>query len=243
MRLLTLMAITTLAIALPLGLLSPDLWIKAFINAKRFVTEDLGFKISLLGDAVNAVLETLFISIFGVSAGTMIAYLLAPLASPVIAGRHVAIPFRLVANAIRSIPAIFWAILFVILVGPGPKAGALALAVYTAAYLIKFFYENLESISPDQVDSLRVIGLRGITLAMALYMHIRRQIISNILFMLEYNVRTATIVGFVGAGGVGYYILQYMNMLDYPAVLTFVIVTMVFVIAIDTFSYIVRVRV
>jgi len=56
-------------------------------------------------------------------------------------------------------------------------------------------------------------------------------------------VRTATILGFVGAGGVGYYILHYMSLLDYPAVVTFIAVTMAFVIAIDTASYMIRARI
>jgi phosphonate transport system permease protein len=161
----------------------------------------------------------------------------------VIVGSRLATLSRLLANVVRSIPAIFWAILFVILVGPGPRAGALALSLYTAAYLAKFFYEILESVDREHVNSLKVMGLSGLTLASALYAHTRRQVVSSILFMLEYNVRTATIIGFVGAGGVGYYILHYMNSLDYPAVITFIAVTTLFVIAIDTLSYLVRTRV
>jgi len=243
LRILTIMAIITLVLAALLGIVDPRLWIKASSNAARFILEDLGFELNLLGDAFKAAVETLVISLFGVSAGTIIAYLAAPLASPVVVGSNVAYAFRLAANAVRSIPAIFWAILLVIMVGPGPAAGALALALYTSAYLTKFFYESLESIDREHVDSLRVIGLKGLALAMALYTHIRRQVVSSILFMLEYNVRTATILGFVGAGGVGYYILRYMSLLDYPAVVTFIAVTMAFVIAIDTASYMIRARI
>ncbi len=243
MRLLTITAIVTFILALLLGLLDPGLWVKASSNMVRFVVEDVGFRVDLVGDAFKAAYETLIISLFGVSAGTLIAYILAPLASPLIVGARIAMISRFIANAIRAIPAIFWAVLFVILVGPGPKAGALALALYTAAYLIKFFYETLESIDPSHIDSLKVIGLKGFTLASAMYMHARRQILSSVLFMLEYNVRTATILGFVGAGGVGYYILHYMNLLDYPAVITFIAVTMLFVVAVDALSYITRMRV
>jgi len=243
LRLLTLMAVVTLLLTVPLGLLDPGLWFKASSNAIKFLTSDIGFRVDLVGDALKAVYETIVISLFGVTSGTLIAYLLAPLASPMIVGSHVATLSRLLANAIRSIPAIFWAILFVILVGPGPKAGALALTLYTASYLAKFFYETLESVDREHINSLKVMGLSGLTLASAMYTHARRQVVSSILFMLEYNVRTATIIGFVGAGGVGYYILHYMSLLNYPAVITFIAVTMLFVIAIDTFSYLVRARV
>jgi phosphonate transport system permease protein len=61
--------------------------------------------------------------------------------------------------------------------------------------------------------------------------------------MLEYNVRTATILGFVGAGGVGYYIQQYLLILDYAAVTTYVVATMVFVVGIDAVSYLLRRRI
>lgn len=243
MRLLTLMAVITLILTAPLGLLDLGLWFKASSNMARFLMDDLGFRVDLIEDAFKAVYETLVISLFGVSSGTLIAYILAPLASPMIVGSRLATLSRLLANAVRSIPAIFWAILFVILVGPGPKAGALALALYTATYLAKFFYEILESVDREHVNSLKVMGLSGLTLASAMYAHNRRQVVSSILFMLEYNVRTAAIIGFVGAGGVGYYISYYMSLLDYPAAITFIAVTMLFVIAIDTLSYLARTRV
>lgn len=243
MRLLTLMAVITLILTAPLGLLDLGLWFKASSNMARFLMDDLGFRVDLIEDAFKAVYETLVISLFGVSSGTLIAYILAPLASPMIVGSRLATLSRLLANAVRSIPAIFWAILFVILVGPGPKAGALALALYTATYLAKFFYEILESMDREHVNSLKVMGLSGLTLASAMYAHNRRQVVSSILFMLEYNVRTAAIIGFVGAGGVGYYISYYMGLLDYPAAITFIAVTMLFVIAIDTLSYLARTRV
>jgi len=243
LRLLTLMAVITLILTAPLGLLDLGLWFKASSNMARFLMDDLGFRVDLIEDAFKAVYETLVISLFGVSSGTLIAYILAPLASPMIVGSRLATLSRLLANAVRSIPAIFWAILFVILVGPGPKAGALALALYTATYLAKFFYEILESVDREHVNSLKVMGLSGLTLASAMYAHNRRQVVSSILFMLEYNVRTAAIIGFVGAGGVGYYISYYMGLLDYPAAITFIAVTMLFVIAIDTLSYLARTRV
>lgn len=243
MRLLTLMAVITLILTAPLGLLDLGLWFKASSNMAKFLMDDLGFRVDLIEDAFKAVYETLVISLFGVSSGTLIAYILAPLASPMIVGSRLATLSRLLANAVRSIPAIFWAILFVILVGPGPKAGALALALYTATYLAKFFYEILESVDQEHVNSLKVMGLSGLTLASAMYAHNRRQVVSSILFMLEYNVRTAAIIGFVGAGGVGYYISYYMSLLDYPAAITFIAVTMLFVIAIDTLSYLARTRV
>ncbi|MEM0203032.1 MAG: ABC transporter permease subunit [Archaeoglobaceae archaeon] len=182
-------------------------------------------------------------SAIGVSGGVLIAYMLAPLASPLIVSPKVAFVFRTFSNATRTVPAILWAIIFVILIGPGPKAGALALTLYTSGYLVKFFYESLEATNREFHSSLKVIGLTGLPLAFALYSHTKKHVISNALFMLEYNVRTATILGFVGAGGIGYYIVHYLSLLDYQATMTFVTFTLLLVITIDTISYITRQRV
>ncbi len=232
----------TVILSYQMGLIDPGMWVKAGLNLARFVPE-LGIRLDLVGDALLASYETLIISLLGVSGGTLIAYILAPLASPLIISPRIAMIGRIVANTVRTVPAILWAILFVILVGPGPRAGALALIIYTSGYLAKFFYESLEAIDRERYDALRVIGLRGLPLAFALYSHARRYIASNVLFMLEYNVRTATILGFVGAGGVGYYIMNYLSMLNYQATLTFVVFTLLLVIAIDLISYIVRSRI
>jgi phosphonate transport system permease protein len=78
------------------------------------------------------------------------------------------------------VPEILWAILFVALIGPGAKACAPALVIYTSTLLAKFFYEALESVDRELLDSLKALGLREYTLAFALYTHIRRQIISSV---------------------------------------------------------------
>ncbi len=242
MRILTISTAISIAIAASLGLLTPNVWIQAAKNLATFSTY-LGIDTSLVYEATIVAWETLVMSVFGVSVGTILSYILSPLATPVISSTPISMPIRTLANSIRAIPAIFWAIFFVILVGPGPKAGALALAVYTTGYLTKFFYETLESSDIELVNSLRVMGLKGILLASALYTNMRKQVISNIFFMLEYNIRSAAILGFVGAGGVGYYILQYISLLDYVAVTTYILITILFVIAIDMISYGIRSRI
>jgi len=232
----------SLALAFLLGLTNPALYVKAGENAVRFASL-LGFRGDLLQEALRAVFETFVISLFGVSFGGLVAFLVAPYASPLVVAPNLSWAVRAASSAIRTVPAVLWAIFFVILVGPGPQAGALALALYTSTYLVKLFYEALETVDRELYYSLRAIGLRGVLLASALFTHVKRQIASHVLFMLEYNVRTAAILGFVGAGGVGYYILQYLSILDYAAVATYVATTVVFVVAIDSVSYLARSRI
>jgi len=228
-------------LAIPLGLADAALYFKAYENANKFFSQ-LGFRWDLATEALEAVLETFVISLFGVALGGLVALPVAFMASPLIASPRLSWAVRWVSSAVRSIPAVLWAVFFVILVGPGPAAGALALALYTSTYLVKLFYEALEAVERELYDSLRAIGLRGLPLAAALFTHVKRQVVSHVLFMLEYNVRTATILGFVGAGGVGYYILQYLSILDYAAVTTYVATTIVFVVGIDAVSYQLRRR-
>lgn len=242
MRFILTVVIITVVLSYHLGLTDPNLWVKAGVNLVKFIPE-LGFRWDLTKDALLALYETLIMSAIGVSGGVLIAYMLAPLASPLIVSPKVAFVFRTFSNATRTVPAILWAIIFVILIGPGPKAGALALTLYTSGYLVKFFYESLEATNREFHSSLKVIGLTGLPLAFALYSHTKKHVISNALFMLEYNVRTATILGFVGAGGIGYYIVHYLSLLDYQATMTFVTFTLLLVITIDTISYITRQRV
>ncbi len=239
MRILLSTFITLLIFSYLLDVANPLLWTKLGTNAALFLSE-LRIEWGVMNDALFAVYETLVISLFGVSGGVLLAYLLAPLASPLIMPPAAAAAFRTLANFVRSVPAVVWAIFFVILAGPGPRAGALALVIYTSIYLIKFFYETLEAVDRELYNSLKVMGLSGLPLAFALYTHAKRHIVTQILFMLEYNVRTATILGLVGAGGVGYYIAHYLSLLNYSAVMTFVIATLALVITIDLVSYAVR---
>ncbi|MDM7276035.1 MAG: hypothetical protein P3X22_007995 [Thermoprotei archaeon] len=105
MRLTLIMAIITVVLAYQLGLLDPSLWAKAGVNVVRFIPE-LGVRWDLAGDALLALYETLVISVLGVSGGTLIAYMLAPLASPLISPPRVAFIVRTAANTIRTVPAI-----------------------------------------------------------------------------------------------------------------------------------------
>ncbi len=225
--------------ALLIGIGDPWTWYKAINNLARLIGE-VGLEVEVLDEAFYAMIDTVLLSVFATSAGALISMFLGALASPMFFSKYLAASVRAIANFMRTIPALIWGILAVIMFGPGTAAGAIALTIYTTGYLTKLFYETYENVDRDLVDSLKVFGLRGIVLASAVFRQVRKQAVTNILFIFEYNIRTATVLGIVGAGGIGYYIAQYMTLLNYSAIFTIIAVAFVFVGIVDLASYIVR---
>ncbi len=222
-----------------LGLIDLDSWLKASRNLSVFVS-DLYIRVDLLPDALYAVGETFIIALFGTVVGALISYPISALSAQGITSRWLSLAIRSVANMLRTVPAIFWGILLVVMFGPGNVAGAVALALYTAGYLSKFFYETFENVGKEQYEALGSLGLPWMVMAKALFKHTEKQMVSHTMFMFEYNLRTASILGIVGAGGIGYYITQYVSILNYAAAFTFFIVILLFVFLVDGVSYIIR---
>jgi phosphonate transport system permease protein len=117
---------------------------------------------------------------------------------------------RMVLNIIRTIPSLLWAILAVVLVGSNSLAGVIALSFYSTGYLAKFFSEAFESADLKAQKALRSLGSsRWQAFQYGLWPNLRPVIWSHCLWMLEYNVRSASIIGYVGAGGIGLHLKLY----------------------------------
>ncbi|MEN3047889.1 MAG: phosphonate ABC transporter, permease protein PhnE [Candidatus Caldarchaeales archaeon] len=184
-----------------------------------------------------SMLETVLIALAGTALAVMVSVPLASLSSRSLFSPPVTGVFRFVLSVIRTIPAILWALLFVITVGFGPLAGVLGTAMYSIGYLGKLLYEAFDAVDRDVLDSVRISGAGK--LALMRYVVIPESanyIISQAIFMFEYNVRASTILGLVGAGGIGFYILSYVQVLDYRSLTTALIVVLAFVVAIDVAS-------
>lgn len=189
----------------------------------------------------GAMLETLEMAFVGTALGTALALPLALLASPVLFGPAVTGPVKLVLAVVRTVPSLFWAIVFVVAVGLGPAAGTLAVALYSLGYLGKLLYETFDAVDPEVIEAIRGAGAGRLQLARyAVIPEAANGILAQVLFMFEYNVRASSIMGFVGAGGIGYYLLGYMQLLRYDLLLSALLVTLVVVIAIDRASALIR---
>jgi phosphonate ABC transporter permease subunit PhnE len=125
---------------------------------------------------------------------------------------------RTVFNGTRSIEPLVMVIIFVVWVGIGPFAGALALALHTTASLAKLYSEQVESIATGPLEAVRATGATRIqTIIYAVVPQIIPPYISFTMYRWDINVRMSTIIGFAGGGGIGFLLQQNINLLQYRA--------------------------
>jgi phosphonate ABC transporter permease subunit PhnE len=144
---------------------------------------------------------------------------------------------RTVFNTLRSIEALVLAIVFVIWVGLGPFAGALALALHTVAANAKLYSEQVESISNGPMEAVRATGATRLqTVIYAVVPQIVPPYISFTMYRWDINVRMSTIIGFVGGGGIGFLLQQNIALLDYRAAAAQMLAIAIVVATMDYFS-------
>ena len=181
--------------------------------------------------------ETIKIAFVSTVFGIIISLPISLLAARNLNPGWVSFPARLLLSVSRSLPSIIWAIFFVILVGFGPLSGILAMTVYTVGYLGKLQYEAIEGLSRTPLDASRAMGLSKIETALGVVIpESANELISQAIFMFEYNFRHGTVIGIVGAGGIGYYINLYLKFLQYDKVIAYLIIILVVVVIIDFLS-------
>ncbi|MEI6215194.1 MAG: phosphonate ABC transporter, permease protein PhnE [Desulfuromonadales bacterium] len=150
---------------------------------------------------------------------------------------------RLFANFSRSINEIIWALLFVSAVGLGPMPGILALGVHTSGVLIKLFSEGIEAIQQEPIDALTATGAGFLkVIRYAVFPQITPFFVSMTLYRLESDVRSATILGFTGAGGIGVYLFDKLRSYENRDVTTILIIIVITVALIDRISALIRTR-
>ncbi|HEB65579.1 MAG TPA: phosphonate ABC transporter, permease protein PhnE [Chloroflexi bacterium] len=173
--------------------------------------------------AIEKIIETIFIGMMATFFGILLA-----LPVSFFAARNLmsASPFtlviyyltRAVLNVIRSIEPLIWAIIFVIVVGLGPFAGILALTVHSIAALGKLYSESIESIDPGPIEAIQATGANWIqTVRYAVVPQIIPPFVSFTIYRWDINIRMSTIIGFVGGGGIGFLLAQWIRLLDYRA--------------------------
>lgn len=216
---------------------------RASMNLATFSRELFPPNFRIVGDVYFAVFETLQMAFLGTMLGFATALPLAMLSARNLFGRATTTLARLFLSVVRTIPALLWAIIFVVTVGLGPLAGTLGLAVYSLGYLGKLYYESLESVDPEVIEAVKSTGCSTIQLIRyAVIPESANHILSQLLFMFEYNVRASAILGFVGAGGIGFYILGYIQVLQYRNLMALILLTLAIVLLIDYGSSKIRSR-
>jgi phosphonate transport system permease protein len=150
---------------------------------------------------------------------------------------------RMLLNVNRAIPDIIFALIFVAAVGLGPFGGVLALAVGSVGSLAKLYAESIEAIDPQQVAAVRATGASQMQAFMfGVAPQALPLVASYSLLYFEVNVRSATILGLVGAGGVGFILGKYISLFQYKELMGALIFIIIMVTLIDRFSDYLRKR-
>ena len=188
-----------------------------------------------------SMLETIEMAFIGTVVGVAIALPLSMLAARNLNRKLVYVPIRALLAAARTFPSILWAILFVIMVGLGPFAGILAIIMYTVGFIAKLQYESIEAIDSEPVEAVSSIGVSKWQLIRHVVVpESAPHLLSQILYMFDYNVRQTSILGLVGAGGIGFYIINYIKFFEYGKAAVFMLVVLITVLLIDWASVKIR---
>jgi phosphonate transport system permease protein len=198
---------------------------------------------SVLGQALHGALQTVQIALVGTSAAAILAVPLALAAARNTAPRWLYYWTRSALNAFRAIDTLVYALFFVAAVGLGPFPGVLAIIVYTATVLAKLFSEAIEAMDPGPVEAVQSVGATRIqVLRWGVLPQLGPEFVSFTLYRFETNIRAAAVLGFVGGGGIGFYIQTYLRLLNYPAASTVLLVLVVMVMLVDFTSSRLRAR-
>jgi phosphonate transport system permease protein len=207
-------------------------WIADFLG--RMFPPNLEFAQKLIKPAI----ETIQIAIWGTLLAIVLAvpacFLAARNISPNLAVFHV---MRQLLNIMRGINEIILALIFVAAVGLGPFPGVLALALHGAGMLGKFFAESIEDIDQGPIEALRATGAGPVqTIIFGVIPQVITAWIAVILYRFETNLRQATVLGMVGAGGIGFELVGSMKLFQYQDTATCILVIVLMVMAADYIS-------
>ena len=186
-------------------------------------------------------IETIKIAILATFFGMLLSLPLGLLSSRNLFPNYITYPSRAIVSACRSLPSLIWAIVFVIIVGLGPTAGVLAMSIYTVGYLGKMQYESIEGMNSDPLEAANAMGLTKAEISIWVVIpEAANHLIAQMILMFEYNFRSGTVIGIVGAGGIGYYINLYLKFLEYERVAAYLVIIFLVVLIIDMVSIYLR---
>lgn len=222
-------------------------WIGAEMNPWALIT-DFGNMVSLIGDFLppnfekwrlyfDEMIVTVYIGLWGTILAVICAVPMGLMSSENIAPVWLRQPVRRLMDALRSVNEMVFAMLFIVCVGLGPFAGTLALWAHTTGILAKLFSEAVEAIDPQPVEGIRATGANLVT---ELFYGVIPQVfplwISFTLYRFESNVRSATVVGMVGGGGIGVILYDDIRGWRYPETCAVMLIIILTVTIIDLLS-------
>lgn len=185
-------------------------------GALRIFSKLIDPNFSLLPSAVLKMLETIFMAFLATALAIPVAFVLSFLAAKNIMKHPLAylvyILLRTILNVVRSVEVFMWAIIFSVWVGIGASAGMLALMIHSVASLAKQYSELIETVSDGPIEGIQATGASRLQVIwFAVIPQVILPFVSFTVYRWDINVRMATIVGFVGGGGIGQLLIAYQG--------------------------------
>ena len=186
---------------------------------------------------LKALGETLSIALLGTTLAALLALPVSLLAARNIVPAIVRFPIRRFLDSIRGVDTLIWALVWINVVGLGPFAGVLAIAVSDFGAFGKLFSEAIEGADQKQVEGIRASGGSALhEIRFGLMPQVLPVIAGQVLYFIESNTRSATIIGIVGAGGIGLQLAEQIRVLEWQKVSFLILMILVAVAAIDFIS-------
>jgi len=204
-------------------------WPPNFQNLPRFVQPTIEtIQMSIIGTLLAALLSLplAFVGAFNITPHPALAFVA-----------------RGIFNVVRAIPDLAFALLFVSAVGLGSFAGVMALSVTSIGMLGKLYTEAIENIDRGPIEAMEAVGAGRIQILMyAVVPQVLPVLVAHTLFRWEINMRAATVLGLVGAGGIGFHLLTSMRLFQYRDTSVILLVIIVLVVVLDQLSARIRQR-
>ena len=243
----TLVFITSLFLLLILVSIDLEInYISLFSNSLNYFTDIISRMLppdfSDFGLLIFSMIETIEIAILGTFIAIVLSIPLALLSARNISPNiFVFFIARTITVFFRAIPEFIIAMILVIAIGFGAMPGVLALGIHTMGFLAKFYAEDIEHINKGPVEALESAGAsKRQIISFAIIPQIIPSFVANNLYILDRNIRMATMLGIVGAGGIGYELQSAFRMFEYPKVSAIIIIIFVTIFFIDNISSYIR---
>lgn len=194
----------------------------------RMYPPDVGYSTTIIGPMI----ETIHIAVLGTTLAIVLAVPIALLgAANTTPNRYGFLLGKFIISFTRSVNVIIWALVFVIIFGSGALAGVLAVGVRSIGFCAKLIAEAIEEIDPGQVEAVKATGANSLEAAIyGIAPQIKPTFIGVSTYRWDINVRASTIIGFVGAGGIGVELNTRINFFQWQAVLTILLAILAIVI-------------
>lgn len=207
----------------------------------RMYPPDVGYSVEI----IDPMIETINIAVLGTGLSVLlsvpVAYLAAENTSP---NRFTYLLGKFIVTFTRSVSVIIWALVLVVILGPGALAGVVAIGIRSVGFIGKLLAEAIEEIDPAQVEAIRAAGGTGLhTLLYGVVPQVKPAFVGITTHRWDINVRSSTVIGFVGAGGIGAELTAVLDFFRWDAALTILIAILIVVLTSEGISAYLRSKV